>query len=317
MTTSGVDNYNPAVYSIITASLRKIGAIGSGETPGAQLVTDALQAMNGLAKEWDAIGIHVWTETEATLFLQPNQVQYALGPTSSDHATQSWVGTSLSLAVTASTTSIPVVSIAGISSGDQFGILLDTGFLFWTTVNGTPSGNVVHVAAGVPSSASAGNAVYSYTTPLVRPLRIIGGRRYNVPSQIETPLLILARLDYMRLPNKTNQGTVTQFYYSPQLGNGQIYLWPAPPSPILDAIKFTFYRQIQDFASVANTMDFPQEWNTTLIWNLAKELGPEYDIPPARWNMILQMAEQKLELVKGWDKESEAVQFGVAFEPFS
>lgn len=317
MTTSGTDSFNPAVANVINAALRKVSAIASGETAGAQLVTDALQALNGLVKEWDAIGIHVWTETEGTLFLQPNQVQYALGPTSNDHATLNWLGSTLAGAAIAGATVVTLQSAAGMLTGDYFGVSLDSGSIFWTKVNGAPVGNVVTLANALPSSAAAGNAIYDYTTPLVRPLRVIGGRRYNVPSQIETPMLILARLDYMRLPNKLNQGTITQFYYSPQLGNGQIYLWPAPPSPIQDALKFTFYRQIQDFNTLANTMDFPQEWFTALVWNLAKEIGPEYDVPPVRWQIITQMAAEKLELVKGWDKESEAVQFGVSWEPFS
>ena len=39
-------------------------------------------------------------------------------------------------------------------AGDNFGIQLDAGTNFWTTVSGAPSGNVVTLAVPLPSQAS-------------------------------------------------------------------------------------------------------------------------------------------------------------------
>lgn len=58
------------------------------------------------------------------------------------------------------------------------------------------------------------------------------------------------------------------------------------------AIRFTWLRPIADLLMSASTLDMPQEWLSTLEWILAKELGPSYEVPPAKWDRILMMAPQ-------------------------
>jgi hypothetical protein len=57
-------------------------------------------------------------------------------------------------------------------------------------------------------------------------------------------------------------------------------------------------------------VDLPQEWLNPLEWNLAVELGPSYEVPPMKWDRVLLMARQNLDMVQSWDRESEDVQFG-------
>ena len=52
--------------------MRKCGALATGETPDAESVTTANYALNALVKGWETSGIHLWTETEGTLWLQPD-----------------------------------------------------------------------------------------------------------------------------------------------------------------------------------------------------------------------------------------------------
>lgn len=317
MTTSGTDSFNPTAYAIVTAALRKISAFASGETPDAQSVTDAIQALNGMIKEWDALGIHVWTETEGILFLQPGQNMYLLGPGSTDNATTAYELTNTAVIGATGATSVHVNSIAGMAAGNKVGVTLDSGGVFWTTIASAPSALTIPLSAALPSQASIGNIVYAYATSLVRPLRVFGARRFNIGSQIETPMIVMSRLDYMNLPNKFNTGTITQYFYTPELGQGQFYVWPSPQSPVVDAIKFTFDRQIQDINTVANTADFPQEWFSTLVFNLAVEIGPEYDVPLQKMQWLEAQASKKLDRVGGWDKESEPILFGVSYDASS
>lgn len=314
MTTSGTDTFNPPANAIILSALRKCGAFASGETPDAQSITDAQQALNGLIKEWDAMGIHVWTETEGILFLQPGQVQYQIGPGSPDHVTANWFITSTATLAAPGANAIQLASVVGVAAAYNIGITLDAGNIFWTTVNGAPSGSTVNLSAALPSQASVGNPVYCYQTAAVRPLRVFGARRFNSPSLIETPMITMSRLDYMNLPNKKNPGTITQYFYTPSLGTGLLYVWPAPMGVIQDAVRFTFARQIQDINTAANTPDFPQEWFSTLVFNLAVEIGPEYDVPLQKLQWLKQEAASKLDRVAGWDREPEPVLFGVSYD---
>ncbi|WP_213775117.1 hypothetical protein [Bradyrhizobium sp. dw_78] len=315
MTTSGSTDFNYNRDQIIRASLRKIGAIAAGETPGAQMVQDAADALNIMAKEWDAQGIHLWTETEGTLFLQPFQSRYSLGPTSPDHATESYSQTFLTADAQAGDTSVVVSRPQPISAGDYIGVTVATGQIFWTTVNGAPNGQTVTLATALPDSAATGSNTITYTKPLLRPLRVVDARRYQMQSRIETPMTRMSRLDYRDLPNKSNVGEPTSFFYDPQLGLGQLYVWQAPLDNT-DAVKFTWYRQIQDFTNAADTPDLPQEWIGALIWGLALEIAPEYDVPVQRQAALKTQFDEKFQRVTGFDVEPESIYFGFSYEPF-
>ena len=76
---------------------------------------------------------------------------------------------------TASTgaTSVTVISAARFASGDKIGVALDNGSIFSTTISGAPSGNVITLAAALPSKATAGAAVYDYS---------VGGNQITLAS---------------------------------------------------------------------------------------------------------------------------------------
>lgn len=273
-----------------------------------------------MIKEWNTLGLHLWTENEGVLFLEPNQNQYAMGSTATDKATQTnppnYIQTTLTAAAVTGASTITVASIAGILSGDNIGIALDSGTVQWTTVNGAPSGSIVTLAATLTGGASSGNTILDYTTAILRPLRIIDARRVDLPSGIETPLIKFSRLDYRDLPNKTNTGIPTSYFYDPLGGaspNGILYLWPSPIGGA-QAVKFTWMRQLQDFNNPGDNPDLPSEWINAIVWNLAVELAPEYDLTGQRFALLKGQADQKLQLVFGWDREPESIYFGVSMD---
>lgn len=341
MATSGTFGWNLNTDQIIRGALRLLSAIQSGETPPADEYQDALDALNGLTKHWQASGIHVWTEADATLFFQPGQYQYRLGVGSPDAAVVSsaWSQTALLANVAAGATTItvasatPVVTTAtAIAAGDRVGIWLAGGGTFWTTVTGV-SGLVVSLAAGLAGPALLGAYVITYAPGpgFIRPLKVPAGRRYQFAGgaggyPIETPMMIMSRIDYAAQPQKNVPGIPTQWFYDPQIGQvssgqvaaplGVMNVWPAPVNN-LSAMKFTGMFPLQDFSTQANTADLPQEWISTLRYNLAVELAPEYDCPPTRFQIIKVLADEKLELCRGFDRESEPVLFGVAYDPTS
>lgn len=316
MATSGSSDFNVVRDDIVLAALRLIGAIRATQTPNAKMVTDSAQALNMLVKHWQGKGLHVWTETEATLFPQPGQVTYALSDAAlSDHATQSYTATSVSAAASTAASSIDVDSITGISDGDHIGVVLDAGTLQWTTVSGAPAGSTITLAATLTDSVSAGSHVYAYTTKIVRPLKIVDARWQDADTGTESPVIrMISRLDYRRLPNKTESGAAVSAFYDPQLTTGYLNLWHVP-DPFEGFVNFTWWRPIMDFDAAGDNPDLPQEWIRTMKWQLADELAPEFDVPAQKAAMIAEKAAQFLDDMEGWDREAEPIQFGPDMNP--
>jgi len=317
MAVSGTAAFNYNLDQIVRSALRKIGAIAAGETPSPQMFQDAKDQLNILIKAWDATGLHIWTEEEAILFTQPSQVSYTLGGNTPDScAATSFTQTSLTANASAGATTISVLSATGFAANYYVGIPLSTGYIFWTQESGAPSGTTINLTTPLTSAATAGSYVYVYQSQIIRPLRVLGGRRYYIPSSIDTPLIALSRIDYRNLPNKTTPGTITQYFYDPRGGaatQGVFYVWPAP-TDANSAVKFTYMRPIDDFVTSANTPDLPNEWLDAIVWNLALKLALEYDTPPQRYEMLKEQAVSSLDLVMGWDREPESIYFGVNFD---
>lgn len=309
MTTSGTYVYTQNRGQIIRRAARLVGAISAGETPSASINQDFSDALNAMTKRWQATGLHLWAEQEGILFLQPNQKMYVLGSPTTDHATQVYAQTTTNTVASLGATTISVASIVNIVNGYNLGIVLASGAMFWTTVNGTPSGSTVTLAAPLTGAVNSSAVVVAYQTAIQRPLRIINSRRYNFASGLDIPMNpALSRLDYRELPNKDATGTPTQFFYDPQIPAGNIYIWPTE-NIVVDAIKFTWMRELQDFATDANTPDFPQEWLDTLIYNLAFSMAPEFGVPQEQYAMIKEQAALYLDLAMGFDREPESIYF--------
>lgn len=330
MATSGDYSYQPTSYQLIQGAARLVSAIQTGETLPDDEYADMLFALNGMVAAWQASGIHVWAEVDATLFLQPAQTAYQIGSGSPDRccASNAWLQTATTATALAGATSIVVSATSGtaplqgptnsIRSGDHIGIWLDAGTTFWTTVNGAPSGLTVPLAQPLPSVATSGAQIVDYTTDLVRPLRVPAARRllYAAPGgqPIRTPMSVYSRIDYAGVPNPTTPGVPTAFFFDPQLGFAVMNIWPSP-SDNRNAVQFTAQRPLQDFITQANSADLPIEWSSAIRFNLAVEIAPEYDVPADRFQMLKQMADEKFGMVSAWDREMESVYFGVESFP--
>lgn len=319
MTTSGTSTFNLNRNQIILSALRKIKAIASGEVPDAQTVQDCSDQLNTLMKSLEATGLHLWTEAEAGLFLQPGQNAYYFGAINpitglTDHAAEVYAPTTLLTAAASGASAVTVASAGSILTTYNIGIVLDSGSIFWTTVNGV-AGTTVTLLAPTTGSAAAGNQVYTYQNNIVRPLRIVSARRRSMtsaPNYLDTQMIGLSRIDYRNMPNKFANGVITQWFYDPRGGanaTGRIFLWPTP-SDVTSTVSFTWLRPIQDFLSAANSPDMPQEWLDALVWNLAYRMAPEYDCPPAQYSMVKEQAAMTLQNAMGFDREPESYFFG-------
>lgn len=111
-----------------------------------------------------------------------------------------------------------------------------------------------------------------------------GGDFVTVPFEItdcridragsNIPMFRLSREEYYDLPNPTNQGYPTQFYYDRQRSGGTLHVWPAP-DVAAGTLAFTYQRIVMDIDNGTNDFDLPQEWTEAIRFGLAKRLiGP-------------------------------------------
>lgn len=309
MATSASTDYNLTATQIVNRAMRHMGVLAQEETPAAAELADGLEALNVMVKQWQADGVNLWKHEDMIVWLVKGQTKYTLG---TDHAATSWVRTTLSAAAASGASSITVDSITGISDADNLGIVLDDGTLQWTTVSGAPSGSTVTPAAVLNAAAASGNQVWAYTTRAVRPLRIDLPRRRDSVLQ-DIPIWPVSRQEYFDTPNKTVQARPVNVYYDPQLTGGELHLWPAPET-VDDTILLSAKMPIEDFDSLTNNPDFPQEWLSALSWGLAEEMALEYEVPADRHQRIAAKAGALLGRLAAWDNEEGSVYFQPDFE---
>ncbi len=293
---------------IVNAALRLIGEIDANQTVDPSDTQDTLQALNYMVKGWQNQGLHLWTKTEGVLFLDKGKTDYLLGP-SGDEATDNddLITTTLSIAGVTTDTTINIDS-TGTVIGDKIGIRLDDGTRQWTTILSIPNTLSVTIPApGLTGAAAVDNSVFTYTTQLDRPVRLLQLRRDKIGnSEEEIEAEQWSREEYFAQPDKTSQGTINNWYYSPQLVDGRVYLWQTA-NDVDQVARFTYERPIDITLDTSEDPDFPSEWFRTLKYNLAADIGYEYKVPQDRLDRITLKAAEFLEDSLGFDFEPDSM----------
>lgn len=318
--------FNPAATQLLTAIFRILGVINEDEIPSAGMYANGMFVLNGMMKAMEADGIHIWTEEEGIIFLQKGQRTYLLGGTTTDKACNAmdWIQTTMAQSAATATLAMVVTDSDGMTVGDNFGVVLNDGSAFWSTID-TIVGDTVTLVDATTGPVTSGTPVMTYppASQLVRPLDIPFCRRLQYQTQpgvlatqapdwggIITPVSPMSsRQDYMDLPQPNNPGLVTQVFYNPGRDQGQLWVWNCSTNALY-ALRFTYYRPLLDFVTGNNTGDFPQEWIEPIQWMLAFRLAPQYSVPAERWDRIKVMAMEMNEKVQGWDREHSSIYFG-------
>jgi hypothetical protein len=302
MATSSSVDFTMTANELVTEAFKVTGVLPAETTLEAFEIQDGIKVVNLMLKAWQAQGMHLWTETEGILFLDIGKTDYLLGP-GGDEATNldDFIGTTTTAALAALDVIIPVAS-AGMAAADVVGVELDSGIRHWTTIVTVDSPTQITITTGVPTVATAGVSVYTYTSLIDRPLRVSSARRKTFGEDNEIPSEKWSRGEYFDQVNKSSQGTVINWYYSPLLTNGRMYVWQTSSS-VKGLLRFTYERPIEDIDSTVNTLDIPVEWLETVIYNAAARLGIIYSISPQKQQVITAAAVQFLDDMLGWDEE--------------
>lgn len=141
------------------------------------------------------------------------------------------------------------------------------------------------------------------TVDIAKPLKITQAILHDTQTNVDIPMRIITRDEYLRLGNKSTVGQPIQIYYDPQRDNGVLYVFPPANSSSVSykQIKFTYQRPFEDFDTSTDEPDFPQEWFEALKYGLATRLAGEYGIG---------MDERKQLLFEANAIKQEALSFG-------
>lgn len=293
---------------LVRGALRLIGEIDANQSVDAAQTQDSLESLNFMVKSFQTQGLHLWTKVEAILFLDIGRTNYFLGPSGDEAANEDdFIKTQLTVAAVATDTTLTVASTTGLVIGDFVGIRLDTNIRHWTKILLIPSSTTVTITDAMPSAAAISNSVFTFTSLIPRPLRLLQVRRDTIDSldeEIESDLW--SRQEYFAQPNKASQGDLVQWYYTPELVNGRIYVWQT--SNNVDKVaRFTYERPIDINVTTGDNPDFPAEWFEMLKYNLAVRIATEYRTPADRINRIDLLAREMLENALGFDTEYDSM----------
>jgi len=271
MTISGSYDFSMTRDQVITAAVRLLGIMDQ-QKPFPDAIVRHNRSLNMMLKSWQLQGVGLWLMRELTLFPAHETARYATGA-SGTHITLSPVETTLSADALSGALTISVTSATGIVNNAFIGIELDDGTRQWTTVNGSPSGTTVTLAAALTDSASEDATVKVYVSKAQRPTRILEARWKQGNNEI--PIQLRDRQDYMIMTNKATTGMPVMFYYDPQLTTGYINLWPAPDT-VNATIPMTAAYPISDMDSSSDDFELPVEWYNAITYNLAMAIMGEY-----------------------------------------
>lgn len=310
MAVSTSTDFNLTRNQIINLAYKRIGVLTDYHQLTAQQLQDGATLLNVLVKSWIAKGARLWKTKQATLFVQPNQASYVIDGVTAN-VTEAYVSTTTTAAVTSGAV-IPVTSATGMTIGDFFGVVLDSGDIFWSTIASISSLNIT-LTDSITDTISSGASVYAYTTKIKRPEDIDNAQVQN-GSTSQLPMVKISRDTYRAITIKTNTGLPNRFFYDKQLDYGTIYLWQVPSSATY-LIDFTFQKQLFDFTTATNDPDFPVEWLKPLYLNLAVELAGFNSVSDANFlSMLTQQASSALAEAEGYDRETTSIYFEPASE---
>jgi hypothetical protein len=85
-------------------------------------------------------------------------------------------------------------------------------------------------------------------------------------------------------------GSPLKVNYQPFINYGVVSFWPTPTSSNTATVTLVYQRPFQYFTASTETMDFPEEWYSAIIYHLAVRLAPEWGVPLPDRQMLMQEA---------------------------
>lgn len=148
-------------------------------------------------------------------------------------------------------------------------------------------------------SLSASTSSYTIGTGMTidtpYPIRILQAWRNDTNNSTRIPVEIVSNFNFNLAPSSSG-GFPTQLTYQPKVNSGVIQVWPTPDSSAASGCTITLvYTRPTEYISIStDTMDFPEEWYSAIIYALAVRLAPEWGIPLPDRQMLKKESDEYL-----------------------
>lgn len=242
MTLSGSFDFDLTRNELLASALRKVGAIAQGESPSAEQVSEASEALNVLTKNLEGFRLWKrdwWTKT----FTAGSEV------TGTDGLIYTCIRDHIS--------SVADTPITGANYKS-----------YWKQ-----QGSTGGVWANLTTYSAIG--IFQFNA------EVIGIEKAFIRyGGSDTPLAIISFDKYLGIPTKDDFGQSSHLGIEQSL-RMKGYLWPQPNNTdyILNVLQYT---KLEDFDSTADNPDFLTRWLRYLVFALTADLGPEYGVPVER-----------------------------------
>ncbi len=164
---------------------------------------------------------------------------------------------------------------------------------------------------------TAGKATYTFMpsgdVDMTKPLRVVQGYFLYTSNNVRRPLNVLSWNDYLSLGQAgtlaVNQGPINSYFVNKLATELDVTFWLCPDSAEVTNGKphVLLQTQVTNPISVAETMNFPQEWRIALHWGVAAE------ICTGQPQSVIQRCEQKAmmyrDMLENWDVEDAPTSF--------
>jgi len=296
--------YEKTAGDLIRDALRTATITGISMPVQPSDYAQGVTALNDVLSSLQTKQIHVWSNTEAVLPLNPNQQQYQIG-LSGAHCFTDYVYTTATADIASGTTI--AMDTAGVNVGDFIGIELSTGSRQWSTVASITTGAELEIVDALTATVNSSASVYAYTNKIDQPVRILSARYSDGATFDEIPTRQISRDEYYNQPSKTSTGSVNSWYYMRDLSIGKLNLWPIADN-CTRVLRFTFIKPQYIPEDASENIQIPAEWFLPLKYLVAEHLGLIYSIDPNKQAMIMQQAARYLEDAIGIDSEFSSFQ---------
>ena len=143
----------------------------------------------------------------------------------------------------------------------------------------------------------AGTASYTYGTGgtftgSTRPESIV--EAFLRSGTEDYPLSAMTDTEYRDIPNKSNTGLPTRYWYNPSYPTGTFYFDVKPDAAY--TLKVDVLRGLSQPTSLNGSISFPDQYRAALKFNLAIWLAPEYERPVS--NEVALLARTTLSTLK-------------------
>jgi hypothetical protein len=306
MARSGSTDFTITGDQLIKDALIDLGVIASEDTPPAHLIIRTRRQLNIFLKFLNTKGLQLWKKLRIMVFLEKDKQRYLLGPTGDYVAdTLDVIKTTVSIAAASGVNSLTLTSTTGMVIGDYIALEQDDGSLHKTTMSNIV-GLVVTLGAVTTAAISAEKKVYTFTSKIARPIKLVYARAEDSAGN-SRPVRMISEEEYERFGRRDQSSKIVELHFRPTLDNAELFVYQ-PSDNVIDELHLIVQLPVQDIDTATDEFDFPVEWMLAVQKGLAYHLGPSFGVKGEQLYDIRDQYRVALDEVSGWDTEDTNLQ---------